>query len=122
MQRASTRRARDLRRASTPYERQLWELLRRKQLEGFKFRRQHPIGHYYADFACPAAMIVVELDGQGHDEQLEYDAIRNAYMEAAGWKVLRFSNRDLMSDKEAVWHSIAAYLPEHAEQKPLNAT
>ncbi len=111
MQRASTASARRLRRVSTPFETALWQLLRDRQLEGFKFRRQHPIGRYFADFACPGAMIVVELDGRIHDQQIEYDAVRDEYLRAAGWKVLRFSNSDLAHCREGVWSQIATCLP-----------
>ena len=60
-------RARELRRDMTPPERALWKLLRAHRMEGWHWRRQHPIGNYYADFACPAAMLVVDLDGRSHD-------------------------------------------------------
>ena len=117
MQRASTSNARRLRRASTPCEVTLWKLLRDRQLEGFKFRRQHPIGRYFADFACASAMIVVELDGRIHDDQLEYDAMRDQYIELVGWKVLRFSNHDLIHNREGVWLQIAAQLISKTEEK-----
>lgn len=110
MHRASTLKARQLRRVSTPYERVLWKLLRDRQLDDFKFRRQHPIGRYVADFASVAAMLVVELDGRIHDEQQDYDAVRDQFLGDNGWKVLRFSNRDLTGHPEGVWLAIEAQL------------
>jgi very-short-patch-repair endonuclease len=77
----------------TGTEQQLWARLRSRQLEGWKFRRQHPIGEYIVDFVCLSARLVVELDGYSHgfDTQAAYDANRQRYLEVQGYKVLRFS-------------------------------
>ncbi len=74
----------------TDSERKLWSRLRGEQL-GAKFRRQHPLGHYIADFACLAPKIIVELDGSQHAENVEYDSRRDAFFREHGFQVLRFT-------------------------------
>jgi very-short-patch-repair endonuclease len=76
----------------TVTEQRLWARLRGRKLEGWKFRRQHPIGEYIVDFACPAARLVVELDGSSHssDVQVAYDEARDRYLRFQGYKVVRF--------------------------------
>ncbi|MEO6607449.1 MAG: endonuclease domain-containing protein [Aestuariivirga sp.] len=86
--------ARTLRKDSTPAEVKLWEQLRNRQLEGFKFLRQATIGPYIVDFLCREKKLVVELDGWTHStpEELTYDARRTAYLQNQGYRVLRFDN------------------------------
>ena len=88
-----TRLSRALRNNMTGTEPLLWARLRGRKLEGWKFRRQHPIGEYIVDFACPSARLVVELNGYSHgfEEQVAYDENRQRYLEAQGYKVLTFS-------------------------------
>lgn len=74
--------ARELRARSTPEERILWRYLRRNQLNGFHFRRQHVLAGFIVDFYCPAARLIVELDGSYHHEQVEADRQRDAFFEA----------------------------------------
>jgi very-short-patch-repair endonuclease len=83
--------------------------LRNGQLSGLRFQRQQPIGPFVADFYCPAARLVVELDGSQHgaDENRVYDERRTQYMRAQGYRVLRFSNNELLQNCEAVLESIA---------------
>ena len=90
-------RARVLRWDMTDDERRLWALLRRKQLAGYRFRRQHPMGTYIADFFCPSAKLIVELDGGQHseDEQMHRDEIRTRWLALRGYRVLRIWNSDL---------------------------
>ena len=107
---ANIARARELRRAMTPPERTLWKLLRAHQMDGLHWRRQHPIGNYYADFACSHAHLVVELDGRSHDETQQADDNRDYALRELGWTTLRILNRDLLRDPEAVWQSILVYL------------
>jgi very-short-patch-repair endonuclease len=83
--------ARDMRRAPTAAEEKLWGALRGNQVAGLKFRRQHPVGRFVLDFYCPACKLVVEVDGDVHDEQQERDAARTRVLEAYGYCVLRFS-------------------------------
>ena len=99
-------RARQLRRPLTPAEVILWRELRGRRLGGFKFRRQQPIGPYIADFFCPAAKLVVELDGETHLGREEKDAARQAYLESLGYRVLRFWNPDVYDELEAVREAI----------------
>jgi len=94
----STHRARELRQASTEAEWKLWSVLRNRQLGGFKFRRQVPIGRYFADFACLEARLIVELDGSQHQDRVDYDARRTIELEACGWCVLRFDNHDVLTN------------------------
>ncbi len=110
--RSSTERARELRQTQTPYEAKLWKLLRNRQLEGYKFRRQVPIGRYFADFCCVDAKLIVELDGASHDDREEYDLLRDETLKSEGWRTLRIANRDLMRNEEGVWLTIEAALKE----------
>jgi very-short-patch-repair endonuclease len=82
----------------------MWTALRRKQLDGRKFRRQHSIGKYIVDFYCPAEKIVIELDGAEHYtlEGSNHDQIRDSYISSLGIKVLRYENRDIYNNLEAV--------------------
>ncbi len=102
-----TARSRSLRAAQTKPESLIWTVLRSKRMAGLRFRRQHPIGPYFADFACVQRAIVIELDGDYHDMQYEKDCHRQRYLESAGWRVLRFRNEDVLADVEAVAISIA---------------
>ncbi len=98
----SRERARALRNNPTEAERALWKHLRLRQLEGQKFRRQQPLDPYIVDFACLEKKLIVELDGGQHAEQVASDAERTAWLEAQGFRVLRFWNHDVMKDIEAV--------------------
>ena len=91
--------SRALRQRQTHAETKLWQSLRAGRLDGLKFRRQHPIGPYFADFACEALMLVVELDGGVHDDddQVLKDEHRQQDLEAMGWSVLRFPNVEVMA-------------------------
>jgi very-short-patch-repair endonuclease len=93
-----------MRRAPTPAEQRLWRLLRNRRFAGFKFRRQHPFGPYILDCYCPAARLVIELDGDTHAnaETERQDAERTAYLERRGLTVLRFWNVDLAENEEGV--------------------
>ena len=96
--------ARRLRRDQTDVERTLWNALRNRRLGKFKFRRQQPIGSYIVDFLCCEARLVVELDGDQHalPENLEKDRMRTAFLEASGYRVLRFWNLDLIENFDGV--------------------
>jgi very-short-patch-repair endonuclease len=91
------KRAKRLRRPMTPQEIGLWLRVKNRQLGGFKFRRQHPIGPYILDFYCAQARLAVEIDGQSHwsPEQEVHDARRDAYFEAMGISTLRLSTQVL---------------------------
>jgi very-short-patch-repair endonuclease len=106
----SSERARRLRKSQTEAEGLLWSLLRSKQLCGLKFRLQHPIGPFFADFACQSHSIAVELDGEYHDHVQENDLKRARVLESEGWRVIRFTNDDVLEDAEAVCRSIASQI------------
>ena len=108
-------RARALRKSSPDAEREIWNALRNRQLEGYKFRRQHPVGRYFADFACVEAKLVVELDGGQHfePEAMEADRLRSLALNANGFHVLRFDNRQALAEREGVLSSILDWLRTH---------
>jgi very-short-patch-repair endonuclease len=86
----------------TPAEIRLWHHLRAARFDRWKFRRQTVIGPYIADFTCRAAMLVVEIDGDTHAGQVTYDAHRTTFLEEQGWRVIRFTNADVMGNLEGV--------------------
>lgn len=102
--------ARDNRKMMTPAERLLWDKLRGHQLAGFKFRRQHPIGLFIVDFYCPTRHLVIEVDGDSHEDQVVYDKKRTAILEKYRCKVIRFTNQQVHEDIEAVLSEIQVEL------------
>ena len=100
-------RARQLRREQTPAEALLWEHLRNRRLKGLKFRRQHPVGRFVADFYCAQHRLIVELDGAVHRMQGEYDALRTEELERDGYRVIRFTDNQVERDLEWVLERIA---------------
>ncbi len=101
-----------LRLEQTDAEQRLWSRLRGSQLNGFKFRRQYPIGPFFADFFCLEARLVIELDGSQHADQLEPDTRRTEFLRAAGYAVLRFWNNEVISEIDEVLQRIAGALEE----------
>jgi very-short-patch-repair endonuclease len=95
--------ARRLRLTPTDAEIRLWSRLRRRQLDGFRFRRQHPLGPYVVDFFCAEAKLVVEVDGGQHAED---DAARTRWIEARGYRVVRFWNNDVLANTDGVLRTI----------------
>jgi len=81
--------ARELRKNQTESEKILWEALRNKRFMGLKFRRQQPVGRYIIDFLCMEKKLVIEVDGLVHKDSVEYDSIKDLYLQGAGFKVLR---------------------------------
>jgi very-short-patch-repair endonuclease len=102
MKRLNVDRARRLRTSQTDAEQKLWRHLRNRQLQGWKFRRQHEVGRCIADFACPDAGLIVELDGSRHGEQQAYDGMRTRKRETMGYRVLRFWDNDVLTNIESV--------------------
>ena len=98
--------ARKLRKNLTEVERRLWSRLRRRQLDGYKFRRQHPIGIYVCDFVCLEAKIIVELDGSQHLDQAPHDLHRDNFLRAREFRVLRFWNGDVLTRTDSVVETI----------------
>jgi very-short-patch-repair endonuclease len=93
-------RAKELRQSQTPAEKKLWKILRNRKLAGYKFRRQHPIGPFIADFFCEEAKLVIELDGEIHNKQKGYDEARGQWLEENGCRLLRFGNEVIEQYKE----------------------
>ncbi|ATS18944.1 hypothetical protein BRW62_09545 [Parathermosynechococcus lividus PCC 6715] len=104
--RALLERARELRLEQTPAEQLLWECLRDRKLNNFKFRRQHNIGRYIADFYCHEAKLVIELDGGIHQAQIERDRDRDAWMQSQNLRVLRLTNEQVLENLETVLQAI----------------
>ena len=98
-------RARELRKNLTDADQLLWSALRGRQLAGYKFHRQFPIGPFVADFACREHRLVVEADGGQHNENLS-DERRTEYLERHGWRVIRFWNNDILANIEGVMEMI----------------
>ncbi len=101
-----------MRKKVTPAERRLWEVLQNRQLDGYKFRRQHPIYKYIADFYCHELSLVIELDGGVHDglEQKEHDLNRDQVIQEFGIRVLRIKNEEVIGDMEDVIRMIKGFL------------
>ena len=99
-------RSRELRKSSTPAEDKLWQALRNRNLGDYKFRRQHPIGPYIADFFCAEVGLIVEVDGGGHLDQVEYDQDRTDWLEDHGYHVIRFWNDDVLDHLDDVAQQI----------------
>jgi very-short-patch-repair endonuclease len=99
-------RAKELRREMTPAEKILWKELRANKLNGLHFRRQQVVHGYFADFYCHKHQLIVEVDGDIHDLQWEYDAERELYLVSLGFRVLRFKNDELMKNLKEVLRKI----------------
>ena len=108
--------ARVLCRKLTNAETILWSRLRGRHLNGWLFRRQHPIGPYVADFACVKAKLIVEVDGATHSRLREqaHELERTTYLENQGWQVLRFWNPDIYGNLHGVMDAVLAALPPSA--------
>jgi len=107
--------ARNLRKEQTEAERLLWSYLRNRQMEGCKFRRQWPIGSYIVDFACLSRKLLIELDGGQHAEAIVYDEDRTKFLEAKGYRVIRFWNNEMLLETEAVLQRIYEEVSKVAE-------
>ena len=103
------RKAEELRNNMTEAEKLLWERLSNKQL-GVRFKAQHPIEYFIADFYCHSAKLVIELDGEIHNQQKEYDIGREAEMKEYDIKVIRFTNHEVFENIEGVMERIREYL------------
>lgn len=101
-----------LRNNSTRAEQLLWYQLKSKQLDGYKFRRQHGIGKYIVDFYCPKRSLVIEVDGDTHStkEEIRYDQKRQRYIESLGIKVLRFTNEDIYERIDYILENIEDFI------------
>lgn len=109
-----------LRTNSTDAEKRLWQALRNRQLQGYKFRRQHSIPPYVVDFVCLEHRLIVELDGGQHVDMVAYDAARTTLLVRQGYRVLRFWNNEFLQNQQAVLETILQALstpqPEGAQK------
>lgn len=106
-------RAKALRRNLTDAERILWTKLKGKQINGWQFRKQHPVGPYIADFACVRAKLIIEVDGDSHaaPKQIAHDQKRTDFLKRQGWFVHRVWNFEIYKNLNAVLDGIYALLP-----------
>ena len=111
-------RARELRRDMTLAERRLWSILKGRQLDGHRFRRQCPLGPYIVDFACLEAGVLIEVDGGQHMGS-QTDAIRDRYLRSRSFHVLRFWNNEVMANLEGVRDVIGRCLAERCPHPSL---
>ena len=107
-----------LRRNMTDAERKLWSVLRGRQFDGYKFRRQHPYDSYILDFVCLERKLVIEVDGGQHADAEPADSNRTAYLEKAEFRVLRFWNHEALNHIEAVTARIWQMLHENTAPSP----
>lgn len=104
--------ARENRRNPTPAETLLWQkVLRGKQFEHCKFLRQKPIGDYIVDFYCAELGLVIEIDGDSHANQIEYDAQRTRFLNGLGLQVVRYFNRDVLHELPGLYDNLLTHLP-----------
>ncbi|MEQ8757787.1 MAG: DUF559 domain-containing protein [Coleofasciculus sp. G1-WW12-02] len=113
--------ARRLRQQLTPAEACLWNALRRRQLAGLKFRSQHPVGRFIVDFYCPSCKLVIEVDGDIHAQQKDYDDARTEQLQAFGYRVLRFTNEAVLNDLQAVLAHIVKVAEAQSPPKSPNS-
>ena len=108
--------ARKLRRQPTPPEIRFWRLIHPLREEGWHFRKQAPIGRYVVDFVCHRAKLIVEIDGDSHymPEGMARDAVRTRFLVGEGFRVLRFTNSEVMTAEEGVYLGVLAALDEAA--------
>lgn len=113
--------ARELRGQMTEAETLLWLKLKGRRFQGFKFRRQPPLGPYILDFVCLEAGLAIEVDGGQHSDQLAYDRARTALIETQGLTVIRFWNHEVMNETPAVlekiWQTLQALTPTLSRQR-----
>ena len=90
----------------------LWKHIRQTQLAGYKFRRQHIIGPFIVDYYCPVMRLIIEIDGEIHQQQQDYDAIRDEYLRMMGYKILRFENARVLNNLIDVLQEISQFIAE----------
>jgi len=113
------KRARELRSNMPPAELKLWAELRSKQLDGLRFRRQHTIPPFIVDFYLPSHRLVIEVDGDSHDDNTAYEIRRTYYLEQREYKILRFRNEEVYEDLAGVIERIREYCGNHKETPTL---
>jgi len=110
--------AKALRKQMTEAERRLWRHLRNRELGGWKFRRQYPVGPYIVDFICIEKNLVIEVDGGKHAENEDLDIQRSEYLNNMGYRVFRFWNNQVLQETEAVLEMILAILMNEKRNSP----
>jgi len=117
---AMTKRARRLRGTMTDVEMKLWQKLRRTGIDGFTFRRQHPLGAYTLDFYCPSLRLAIEVDGGQHATASvrRRDANRQRWLEERGILTLRFWNNDVLANIDGVLSTISEAIAQRRKQTP----
>jgi very-short-patch-repair endonuclease len=105
-------RARELRRAQTDAEKKLWDRLKGGRLHGVRFRRQFPIGPFFADFCAAKELLVIELDGSQHIDMTVRDGKRTEYLEGLGYRVIRFWDSDALASTDEVIEKISNLLKD----------
>jgi len=110
--------AKDLRKSMTDAEKALWQRLKARQLDGFKFRRQEQIGRFIADFVCFERGIIIEADGGQHSIEREKDEERTQWLHSQGFTVLRFWNNDILTNIEGVMEAIRTACMEAPSPRP----
>jgi very-short-patch-repair endonuclease len=98
--------ARKMRVNPTPTEKLLWNELKEKKLDGYRFRNQHPIYRYIIDFYCVKKLLAIEIDGEIHKQRLDYDEYRDAYLNSIGIETLRFNNQEVIDNINLVLDKI----------------
>lgn len=111
--------ARENRKNQTPVEKKMWSILQDRQLENYKFLRQKPLNNFIADFYCAELMLVIEVDGDSHIKQREYDILRSEKLEEYGIKVIRYQNDETMSNIEAVYKDLKKKIKSLPQNSPL---
>jgi len=113
--------ARRLRRDSTNAELRLWNKLRARSIDGYKFVRQQPLGHYVVDFVCREKRLIIEVDGGQHANNKQ-DQVRDQWLRQRNYRILRFWNNDIISNLDVVLEVIADALHEEAPPHPVSAS
>ena len=113
----NTQRARALRKDQTDAERLLWQHIRSRQLQGYKFRRQVPIRHYIVDFLCVTLKLIVEVDGSQHMSNINYDNKRTQFLVSQGYNVVRFWNNEILTQTDAVLEALTLTLSQREKEQ-----
>lgn len=110
--------ARENRKHPTQAEQKIWfEILRSEQFENYKFLRQKPLDNFIVDFYCAELMLAIEIDGDSHAMQKEYDILRSEKLDAYGIKVIRYTNNDIMSNVEGVYGDLKEKIKNHHKEQ-----
>jgi very-short-patch-repair endonuclease len=112
----NTQRARELRKNQTDAENLLWRHIRSRQLHGYKFRRQFPIGSYIVDFACLSLKLIIEIDGSQHMSNIDYDNTRTQTLENHGFQVIRFWNNTVLTETDSVLEALTLTLSQRERE------